>query len=168
VSYLKSVVFLRVAQKSQKIVQFSFCRFFFFTEMCLTLRVMRGNWPEMKRAVIAAIVAVVAFISQSAIASQGRRMFICLHAIGLPPSRLSANAGRILALGPNEAPNFIAFDLSARKAFHLLVLDYSARFANADAKAHNRVAVDASDALNGADAASLAKHGDCHYFVLCG
>jgi hypothetical protein len=48
-----------------------------------------------------------------------------------------------LALGCNEAPDFITLDLLACQAAHFAVHDLLATFANADAKPHDGITVNA-------------------------
>jgi len=60
----------------------------------------------------------------------------------------------------DESPNLVHFDIAAVQSAHLLVKNPDAHFADTKTETHNGVAVDASNALNAADARALAKHGN--------
>lgn len=72
--------------------------------------------------------------------------------------------GRLL-LHADEAPRFVQLDNLAVQRAETFVHDLSATFTHADAKAHDRVTMDARHALNASDAVAFAKHGDGYGFL---
>ena len=65
---------------------------------------------------------------------------------------VSSDPGRILALCANESPNLVNLNMLAWDVLKLLVHDLLAAFSNSHAKVHYRIAMDAGNTLNGADA----------------
>src|SRR5688572_1868633 len=66
----------------------------------------------------------------------------------------------IAVLLPDESPDFIHFDFLTGKLAHRLVHEIAARHANADAKPHHGVAMNAGGALSTANRVPFAKKGD--------
>jgi hypothetical protein len=85
-----------------------------------------------------------------------------------PDIAKSTNAVCIFPFCTHESPNLINFDLLARKLAHFGVHDLLTAFANADAKPHDGIAVNAGDALNTANAIAFCQHGDCQCLLFCG
>src|SRR5204862_4152100 len=64
-------------------------------------------------------------------------------------------AGGVLSFLPDEPPYLIDFDVLTAQAAHFAVHDLRGCLTHTNAQAHDRVAVNAGDALNGADAVAL-------------
>lgn len=60
----------------------------------------------------------------------------------------------------DESPNLVNLDARAWQVDHFLIKDCLACFTNANAKAHDRVAVNAGHAFNAADAVALGEGAD--------
>ena len=90
-----------------------------------------------------------------ALANNERRNQLCvrIQRNKRPDIAISTGAAGVLLLRADESPNFVNFNLLAGQAAHFLVHDFLAGFADAQRQTANRVAVNAGDAFNGADAA---------------
>jgi hypothetical protein len=77
-----------------------------------------------------------------------------------PNIAIRASLCRILPLRTNETPNLINFNLIAFQSAHFLILDFGTGRADANAKPHDGIAMNASYAFNGADGTAFAEQAD--------
>ena len=82
-----------------------------------------------------------------------------------PDIAIISRAGGVFVFCPNKTPYFVHLQMVAFKIAHLVVHDGFAAFTDTNAQTHDGVPVNTRHALNGADAAALAKHGDRQHFL---
>ena len=96
---------------------------------------------------------------------RGNQLCISIQCNERPHVAISAGPLGVFLLGADESPNLIHLDLLALQAAHFCVHDLLAGRAHTKAKAHDRVLVDARNALDCPNAAAFSQHGNHGHFL---